>query len=73
MSVDMSASAIDARLRRASQLTGPLSAETRLDTKIDLSGAGVAARIREASDLLELCRGLAEVGTKSRNRDRRTR
>ena len=64
MSVDMSAIAIDARLRMVSQLAAPLLPETRLATKIDLSGAGVARRIQEASDLLELCRALARVGSR---------
>jgi hypothetical protein len=64
MSVDMSPDAIDARLRKTSELAAPLRPETRLTTKIDLSGAGVSARIREASDLLDLCRALARSGSK---------
>jgi hypothetical protein len=59
MSADMSASAIDARLRKVSELAADLRPEARLAAKIDLSGAGVAARLREASDLLDLCRKLA--------------
>jgi hypothetical protein len=62
MSVDLSASAIDARLRKASQLAGSLRPERRLDTKLDLSATGVAARLKSASDLLELCRTLAGKG-----------
>jgi hypothetical protein len=62
MSVDMSKEAVDARLRRVSELAAPLSAETRLANKIDLSGAGVASRLKEASDLLELCQTLARMG-----------
>jgi hypothetical protein len=62
MSVDMTADAIDARLRSASRLAGSLRPEHRLDTKIDMSGAAVAARIREASDLLDVCRELARAG-----------
>jgi len=58
MSVDMSASAVDMRLRIVSRLAEPLSLETRLASKIDLSAEGVAARLREASDLLELCETL---------------
>ena len=60
--VDMSAHAIDERLREASRLAGSLQPEHRLDTKIDLSGRGVAARLQEASDLLDLCRTLAAAG-----------
>ena len=60
--VDMSAEAIDARLRRASELAGALLPETRLSTKIDLSGEGVARRLREASELLDVCRALARAG-----------
>jgi len=62
MSVDVSASAIEARLRKASDLSHPLTAAARLDCKIDLSGRGVSARLKEASDLLELCRILARSG-----------
>jgi hypothetical protein len=67
MSVDMSAAAIEARLRVASRLAGSLRPEHRLATKIDLSGAAVAARLKEASDLFDLCRALAEArGAKAR-------
>ena len=59
MSVDLSAAAIDARLRKASQLAGSLRPERRLETKLDMSGTGVANRLKTASDLLDLCRTLA--------------
>lgn len=59
MSLDMSAAAVDARLREASRLAGSLRPEDRLAAKIDLSAAAVAARLQEASDLLDLCRALA--------------
>jgi hypothetical protein len=62
MSLDMSPAAIDARLREVSRLAGSLLPEDRLATKIDLSGRGVAARLKEASDLLDLCRALAQAG-----------
>lgn len=62
MSLDVSASAIDARLHMVSELSHPLTLATRLDCKIDLSGRGVSARIKEASDLLELCRMLERSG-----------
>jgi hypothetical protein len=62
MSIDMSAAAIDGRLRTASQLAGSLRPEHRLETKLDMSGAAVAARLRTASDLLDLCRALARKG-----------
>jgi len=58
MSVDMSASAIEARLRVASAMAGSLRPEDRLATKIDLSREGVVARLQMASDLLEACRAL---------------
>jgi hypothetical protein len=57
-SIDMSAPAIEARLRTASDLAGSLSPKDRLETKIDLSQEGVEARLRMASDLLETCRAL---------------
>jgi hypothetical protein len=59
MTVDLTALAIDARLRQVSQLAGSLRPEARLETKIDLRGAAIAARLMEASNLLELCRTLA--------------
>jgi hypothetical protein len=59
VSIDMSAQAIETRLREASRLAGSLRPEVRLETKIDLRGEAVARRLREASDLLELCRSLA--------------
>lgn len=61
-SLDMSASAIDARLREVSRLAGSLQPEDRLATKIDMTAAGVDARLRQASDLLDLCRLLAKAG-----------
>jgi hypothetical protein len=62
MSVDLSAAAIDARLRKASQLAGSLRPERRLETKLDMSGAGVATRLKTASELLDLCRALGREG-----------
>jgi len=58
MSVDMSATAIAARLRAASDMAGSLRPEDRLATKIALSAAGVEARLRMASQLLDACREL---------------
>jgi hypothetical protein len=66
MRVDLSAAAIEARLREASRLAGSLRPEARLETKLDLTGAGVAARLKEASDLLDLCRALADAGARRR-------
>ena len=61
MSVDLSAAAIEARLRAASDMAGSLRPEDRLESKIDLSRAGVEARLRMASDLLEACRTLKQA------------
>lgn len=61
----LSAQAIDARLRAASDAVDSLRPETRLHTKIDLGPDGVARRLREASDLLELCRALALAAPRS--------
>jgi hypothetical protein len=66
MSVDMSMSAIERRLRRVSELADPLTPDTRLATKIDTSASGVAARLKEASDLLDLCRALASCAVGKR-------
>jgi hypothetical protein len=62
MSVNLSAAAIDARLRKASQLAGSLRPERRLETKLDMSASGVATRLRTASELLDLCRALGGKG-----------
>jgi transcription elongation GreA/GreB family factor len=51
---------VERRIRQASRLSD-LSAEARLDAKLDLSPAGVERRLREASDLLEACRALATL------------
>jgi hypothetical protein len=64
MSVDLSAAAIDARLRKASQLAGSLRPELRMENKLDMSAAGVATRLKTVSELLDLCRAL---GRKSRH------
>jgi hypothetical protein len=58
MNVDMSAAAVEARLRSASALAGSLRPEDRLAEKIDLSPAAVAKRLQLASDLLDACRAL---------------
>jgi hypothetical protein len=59
MSLDLSAKAIEARLREASRLAGALRPDARLSAKLDMSGRAIEARLRQASDLLELCRRLA--------------
>jgi hypothetical protein len=63
MSVDLSAAAIERRLRAASDLAGSLRPEDRLETKLDLSADGVEARLRMASDLLEACRALRQASS----------
>ena len=63
MNADLSAHAIDWRLREASRLAGSLSPEARLATKIDLGGAAIAARLREASELLDVCCALARASS----------
>lgn len=57
MSVDMSMSAVSARLREAGALSD-LRAENRLATKIDMSPRAVTRRLREVGEALELCRRL---------------
>ena len=63
MSVDMSAAAIEARLRAASDLAGSLRPELRIETKVDLSREGVQTRLRIASELLEACRALKQASS----------
>ena len=54
MKMSMDPEAIEARLRRASEMSD-LSADRRLDAKIDLSSEGIRARLIEASELFEMC------------------
>ncbi len=63
MSVDMSAPAIEARLRAAGAMAGSLRPEHRLETKIDLRREAVVARLKLASDLLEACRALKRAAS----------
>jgi hypothetical protein len=58
MALDMSASAIVARLKAASDASD-LDPRTRLDAKLDMSPEGITARLREVSDLLDLCERLS--------------
>ncbi len=73
MIVNLSARAIDERLREASRLAGALRPETRLDAKLDMTAAGVTARLKAASDLLELCRTLAGARPDQNDHDTPTR
>jgi hypothetical protein len=61
--VDMSAPAVEARLRAASAMAGSLRPEDRLATKIGLSRDAVVARLRMASDLLDACRALKRASS----------
>lgn len=60
MKPSMDPEAIEARLREASRISD-LSADKRLDAKIDLSSQGIRARLLEASELLDACRALAAL------------
>lgn len=68
MIAPMDAHAIAARLREASAASD-LSADKRLDAKLDTSAAAIESRLREASDLLAACRQLAAFGVHARQRD----
>ena len=57
MTARMEPQDIEARLREASRVSD-LSAERRLDAKIDLSPEGIRARLLEVSDLLDACHAL---------------
>jgi hypothetical protein len=61
MTAPMGPEAIEGRLRAASDLSD-LSAEKRLDAKIDLSPEGIRSRLLEASSLLEACEALRLLG-----------
>lgn len=61
----MDPEAIQVRLRAASVMSD-LTAERRLDSKIDLSPEGIRARLQEASDLLDACNALAGSTAKGR-------
>ena len=58
MKARMEPEAIEARLREASRISD-LSAERRLDAKIDLSPEGIRARLIEVSELLDACQALS--------------
>ena len=53
-------SPLERHLRRASDLSD-LSDPDRFTAKVDMSPAKLEARLREASELLELCRRVAEA------------
>lgn len=55
--VSMSAAAVSRRLEEASAASN-LSADRRLESKIDLSPEGVTRRLDEASSLYALCQSL---------------
>jgi hypothetical protein len=55
--LSLSAADVSRRLEEASAASN-LSAERRLESKIDLSPAGVSRRLNEASSLYALCRSL---------------
>ena len=60
MKARMEPEAIEARLREASRISD-LSAERRLDAKIDLSPEGIRKRLLEVSELLDACHALAAL------------
>jgi hypothetical protein len=64
MKPSMAAAEVTARLQEASRASD-LDAARRLDSKIDLTPQGVTLRLREASDLLNICRRLAELRPKA--------
>jgi hypothetical protein len=54
MTVSMKPADITRRLVEASEVSD-LSADRRLEGKLDLSPTGITRRLREASELLDLC------------------
>lgn len=54
MTVSMAPADVTRRLLAASEASD-LSAERRLEGKLDLSPRGITQRLREASELLDLC------------------
>lgn len=59
--IDMSPSAITARLRDVAQ-RADLRAEHRLDHKLDMTPAGITARLAAVESLRRLCAALVEIG-----------
>jgi hypothetical protein len=57
MKLDLSAPAIAARLRQASEHTD-LHPDRRLQAKLDLTADGIARRIKASAQMLALCRSL---------------
>jgi Trp operon repressor len=66
--LDMSAAAITARLRFASELVSNLAPERRLETKLEMSPAAITRRLRECAALLDTCRRLEALGQEDRAR-----
>ena len=64
MTAQMAPEAIEARLREASRASD-LSADKRLDSKIDLSPQGIRARLLEASSMLDACLALSSSASRS--------
>jgi hypothetical protein len=53
--LDMSPSAIDARLRHVSVLSDSITSEQLIEAKIDMSPPAISRRLREVSELRDLC------------------
>lgn len=58
--VSLSAAAVSRRLEEVSAASN-LSADRRLESKIDLSPEGITRRLHEASSLYALCRSLRAI------------
>ena len=59
--IDMSASAVTARLRRASAASD-LRTENRLTYKLDMTPRGITTRLQKVEALRRLCLELRKVG-----------
>ena len=55
MKLDMSASAVSARLQHMSRLSEGLTPQALVEAKIDMSPEAITRRLREVSELRELC------------------
>lgn len=60
MTVDMSPSAVSARLRRCSDLAD-LRPGARLDAKIDMSPAAISRRLKQVEQLRRTCLALGRL------------
>lgn len=64
--IDLSATAVTARLRRAAQLSD-LRSELRLLPKLDMTPSGITRRLESVESLRRFCLELVRIGERNRS------